>query len=159
MASIAKFDDWQNTAGIRQKTVLGFGYYHFPSTVDTYISISGDTDYDTAITLTYTPKYSNSLLYVYGTAQTRMNSGAVGMSGGIKRDGTKQIPNLNVGGQDFFYKTNTTNFHYNIRSNIVVTANSTASTTFLVWVRPYGGTGEWSYGWGQNFICLFEIAQ
>lgn len=159
MPSYAKFDIWQNTAGIGQQTVIGFGYYHYPSTADTYISISGDTDYDTAISVTYTPKYSSSLLYVYGTAQTRMNSGALGMSMGIKRDGTKQRPNLNVGGQDFFYKSTTTNFHINVRSNIVVNANAAASTTFTVWVRPYGGTGEWNYGWGQNFICLFEIAQ
>jgi len=161
MASYAKFDVWQTSAGVTQATVIGYNYYRLLASSDTYVTISGDTDYDTTISVTYTPKYSNSILYVEGVAQTRAQN-AYGMSMGIKRDGVKQLPNYNVGGNDFFYKGASLNHHINMRSTIAVTANSTSSTTFTVWLRPYsggGGSGEWAQGWGQHFISVMEIAQ
>ena len=159
MASIIKADVWQNTAGVPYGTVLGYNSYFYPSVNDNYVVISGDTDYDTSVSVTYSPKFASSILVVQAALHTRMN-GAFGMSLGIKRDGTKQLGNYNVAGNDFYYKSASTNHHHTMNATIKVSANTTAATTFTVWMRPYsggGGSGEWSQGWGQSFIQVWEI--
>ena len=156
MPSIAKFDIWQNTAGTPQTTIVGYGSYFYPSVNDNYVSIASNTEYDTSVSVTYTPKFSTSILVVQAAIHTRL-SPAYGMSMGIKRDGAKQLGNFNLSASDFFYKGGTTNNHKNMHATIRVNANATTATTFSIWIRPYEGIGEWSQGWGQAFIQVWEI--
>jgi hypothetical protein len=133
--------------------------YVYPSPDDQYVSISGDTDYDTPITVTITPQYADSKLLVDGCAHIRAN-GAFGMSLYVKRDGSKINPSLQRGSLDFMYKGESRNHHMNMRVNTSVPATSTSATTFTIGVTPYsggGGNGEWNRGWGHNYIRITEV--
>lgn len=133
--------------------------YVYPSPDDNYTNISSDTDYDTPITVTITPQYSDSKLLVDGSAHIRAN-GAFGMSLYVKRDGSKINPSQNRGSLDFMYKGESRNHHMNLRVSTSVPATSTSATTFTIGVTPYGGgggNGEWNRGWGHNYIRVTEV--
>jgi len=136
--------------------VLQYVDYRYPSTNDNYTAIGSNTDYDTPVTISITPKSTTSKLVVHSIAHTRFIA-AYGMSGGLKRDGVKISGNQNVGGLYFFYKGDQVNHHHNVECTASVTSGSLNTTTFTVWVRPYEGTGEWTVGWGNNYIQVWEV--
>lgn len=139
-------------------SVVQFVDYKYPSTSDTYVTISGGTAYQTAISVTITPKFATSRLVIHAEAQTRTVAG-FGTTLGIKRDGVYINGSINYNSLDFFYKGDSVNHHKQMIGNTSVLANSTAATTFTVWITPYSDTGEWNTGWGNNYIQVWEIAQ
>lgn len=157
MTSVAKFDQWQSTAGTPRKTVINIQEYLYPSTNDAYTTVAADTDWNTPITITYTPLYATSTLLIEGSCQFRC-SPSYGVVVGIKRDGNKIQGSNNRGGLLFMYKEMTTNHHYQCSVKASVLAGSTAATTFTVFVNPYNGSGDFSAGWGNNSIRVMEVA-
>jgi hypothetical protein len=164
MASELRFDTWQNKSGTARKAIINHAHFVFQGDGDVYNQFATGTPgtlYDTPITITYTPLRANSILYLYGCAATRI-IGPYGVFGGIKRDGTKLPGNFEQNSMDFFYKgDNSVNHHRNLEFRANVTANSTAATTFRVWLAAWNGSGngELSNGYGQNFIQVWEVAQ
>ncbi len=160
--------DQANVDSIYAKTAGGFVYipghviqyvdYLAPSLNDNYTTISSNTVWDTPVTVSITPKRSNSKLVVRAQCPTRIVN-ALGIHGVMKRDGNVITQGYNRNTTGFFYKDNTVNHHWQVFSDLSVPANSTATTTFLLSVMPYSGTGEYSYGWGPGFIQIWEIAQ
>lgn len=136
--------------------LLQYVDYRLPSTNDNYTTIGSNTDFDTPISITITPTSTTSRLVVNGVAHTRFIA-AFGMSGGLKRNGVKIMGNQNVGGLYFNYKGDQVNHHDNVHCQASVISGSLAATTFVVWVRPYAGTGEWNVGWGNNYIQVWEV--
>lgn len=130
--------------------------YIIPSTNDTYVSIADATNYDTPVSLSMTPKYANSKLVIFAQCQTR-SDGGFGMSAYLKRDGSFVNPSQNRSSLDFYYKGEARNHHFEIRVFTSVSANSTSATTFTLGITPYAGVGEFNYGWGSNYIQVWEI--
>lgn len=138
--------------------VLQFVDYKYPSLNDNYTTIADGTEYLTPVTISITPKFSTSKLVIHSELQTRFIA-APGMTSGIKRDGTIINGSYNYSSLNFLYKAGGTNHHFQIVCNTSVLAGSTSQTTFTAWLKPYGGTGEWNQGWGNNYIQVWEIAQ
>lgn len=139
-------------------TVVQFVDYKYPSLNDNYTTISADTEFVTPISVSITPKFSNSKLVIHSEAQSRFVN-AYGMSGGLKRDGVVVPGGYNRSDFNFIYKGDQVNHHFQVVCNTSVSAVSTSSTTFTMWLKPYAGTGEWNEGWGNNYIQVWEIAQ
>jgi hypothetical protein len=164
MASELRFDTWQDKSGNARKAIINHAHYVFPGDGDFYAQFATGapgTIYDTPITITYTPLRANSILYLYAAAATRIIN-PYGVYGGIKRDGTKLQGNFREDSIDFFYKgENTVNHHKTLEFRTAVPANSTSATTFRVWLGGWSGSGnaEFSNGYGQSFIQVWEVAQ
>lgn len=139
-------------------TLIKYADSRIPSINDDYVVIANDAVYDTPVTITYTPLFSTSKLFVKCQLQTRIIN-ALGISGGIKRDGTAINGSFNRSCLSFVYKGDQVNHHYDIHMQTSVTANSTSATTFRAFLQPTGGTGEFNYGWGNMFFQVWEIAQ
>lgn len=158
--SSAKFDIWTNSAGVVRKTPIGFAYTRYNTGDDSYVTVADSTLYTLPYTLTYTPKYSNSLLQVEWVCQMRtIASGGASLQ--IYKDGTL-IPTSGGAYEnaDMFYKTDAVNHHMNYRGRQWVTADTTNPITFSGKVRSWGwgGTFEVSYGWGQHMIMVTEFS-
>jgi hypothetical protein len=160
--SSAKFDKWYFSNGNPVRTVIGFqtALFRRGAGDDSYITIANNSEYDTPISITYTPKSPDSLLFIHGTTQIRIIDN-LGMHLGIKRDGNKIAANYNLSAMDFFYKGESVNHHNNMQALAWVPAVTTAPSTFWLWVRTHtsGGSGELSNGWGQHVIQITEFAQ
>ena len=65
MASIAKFDEWQTTAGIPRETVLQVKQTHLTNRYTQSISASVATDI-TDLNVTITPSSINSRILLFG---------------------------------------------------------------------------------------------
>lgn len=156
---VAKFDNWNDSAGNKRKTVVGFGYAKWVSPDDGYVAISNGAYYTTPLSLTYTPKFSTSLLVITVVNQVRCITGA-GAVIRLHRNGTLISPWYNNGGNiGFFYKGDTINHHMNLRGRMVTPANSTSATTFTTSVGGIWGSTEFSRGWGDHSIFVMELAQ
>jgi hypothetical protein len=139
-------------------SIVGFIQTTIQPSNDSYTNIAADTDYQTQLSLTYTPKFANSLLYIHAEHQCRMVA-AYAMSGKIRRDGSNVNGSYNRGDLYFDYKGDQVNHHNNVVCDTVTTANNTNATTFTMWVQPYGGIGEVNNGWGNRFMYIMEIKQ
>lgn len=141
-------------------SVIQVAYGRYDPNSDSYTSIASDTEADSPLSLTMTPRLANSKLWVVGRMHVRMD-GAPGCSFGIKRDNVKQEGMSQRGGtsNDFFYKGESLNHHYTGHTVLYVDANSTASTTFKLWGQGWGGTWELSYGHGEHSLTVYEIKQ
>lgn len=138
--------------------IVGYAYFESHPGNDNYTLVTADTDYQTAVTVTYTPKFSNSLLLIHAEHQFRIIN-ALGATLGIKRDGN-YINGSNLRNSLLFvYKGDSVNHHYQGACETTVVANSTNPTTFTLWFNPYGGTGEVNNGWGNRKMWVMEIKQ
>jgi len=151
-------DNLQTSSGANlfSGSVVQMVDYIVPSTNDNYVNIADATNYDTPVSLSMTPKYSDSKLVIFAQCQTRSNGG-FGMSGYLKRDGTFVNPSQNRSSLDFYYKGEALNHHSEIRVFTSVAAVNKNSTTFTLGITPYAGVGEFNYGWGSNYIQIWEI--
>lgn len=139
-------------------SIVGYAYQIVQPSNDNYVSIADGVEYQTQLSITYTPKFANSLLYIHAEHQCRMVA-AYAMSGKIKRDGTNVNGSYNRGDLYFDYKGDQVNHHNNVLCHTVTTANNTNPTTFTMWVQPYAGIGEVNNGWGNRFMYVMEIKQ
>ena len=139
-------------------SVIKYADNRIPSVNDNYVIIGDGVVYDTPVTITYTPVFATSKLYISCTFPIRIIN-AFGASSGIKRDGTAINGSYNRSCLSFVYKGDAVNHHYDIHLQTSVNSNSTSATTFTAFFQPYAGTGEFSYGWGNMFIQVWEIAQ
>ena len=154
------FDKWQDASGVNRKTIIQTKHYHYTTNSDSYISFA-DSYYDVPWSFTFTPKRSDSLLYIYSIDQIRaINS--LGVAYGISRDGSRIAGSYHNGGTnlDFYYKGSEVNHHRNLNAKVVVPANSTNATTFRPWMISWSsGTAEFSNGHGTHQMLILEIAQ
>lgn len=139
-------------------SIVGYASYLTQPANDNYTTISADTDYQTQVSLSYTPKFANSLLLIHAEHQVRIIN-ALGGTLGIKRDGVYINGSFNRSSLIFVYKGDTVNHHYQLQCETVVTANSTSPQNFVLWFNPYGGTGEVNNGWGNRMMWIMEIKQ
>ena len=165
--STLRFDKWLDSGGVPQETIINMASTVYRQGTDSYTTVADGTTYATPLSITYTPKYANSLLYVYATAHIRAVN-ALGMTGGIRRNpGTGTFSDIVYGNgndyrnfnMDFFYKGGSVNHHNNMQMRCVVPALNTSANVFNVWISPWSNTGEWSRSWGQHYIQLWEIQQ
>jgi hypothetical protein len=165
--STLRFDKWLDSGGEPQETIINMASTVYRQGSDSYTTISDGTIYATPLSITYTPKYANSLLYVYATVHTRA-IGAYGMLGGIRRNpGTGTFSDIEYGNSngyggwhmDFFYKGSQVNHHRNLQMRAVVPALNTSANVFTVFLAPWSGTGEYSMGWGGHRIEVWEVQQ
>ena len=137
--------------------VLQVQDYVVPSINDAYTAISSGVQWDTPISISFTPASNNSKIYIDAEVQTRI-IGAVGIIIGIKQNGVKIDGNYNKAAQYFAYKGDGINHHYQAHLTASIVNTNTTTKTFSVWMEPYAGTGEFSYGWGRNSIRIMEVA-
>ena len=129
----------------------------------------------TPITVTITPKFSNSILYVTANVALKVNS-TVGAGAGIqiRRDGVADtsltgssssgsVTNTQALCYIGYSTAGTTDFYDKVVTTSTYTANNTSATTFTVYVGLVGTTGTIYVGspanWGRSEITVFEIAQ
>lgn len=156
----AMFDVWQNSSGVTRKTPIGFASTRYNTGDDSYTTVADNTSYTLPYTLSYTPKYSNSILQIEWVCQMRtIASGGAYLQ--IYKDGVL-IPTSGGAYEnaDMFYKTDAVNHHINLRGRQWVTADTTNAITFSGRVRNqgWGGTLEVSYGWGQHMVMVTEFS-
>jgi hypothetical protein len=158
-AGVVKTNSLQNSSGgnLLAGGVVQVADNRLASVNDTYVSIADATNYDTPVSITFTPKFASSKLIIFAQCQTR-SDGGFGMSAYLKRDGTFVNPSQNRSSLDFYYKGEARNHHFQIRVFTSVAAASTNATTFTLGITPYAGVGEFNYGWGSNYIQVWEIA-
>jgi hypothetical protein len=142
-----------NTTG----SIINYADNRIASVNDNYVTIADSAVYDTPVTITYTPVSSTSKLHIKCQFQIRIIA-AVGCSSGIKRDGTAIGGSFQRSSLSFVYKGDSVNHHYDIHMQTSVTAGSTSATTFTAFMQPFGGTGEFNFGWGNMFTQVWEIA-
>lgn len=158
--STLNFNVWKNSAGTVNGTVINYQAYEVNPGWDQYVTFSADTDTGTSIT--YTPLYSNSILYVRGTDHFRSYEGTGGGQGiamGITRDGVGVSASSTFWPTAFYYKSDGINHHFTLECNVVVPANSTTATTFRNRTAVNWGGGEISFGFGTHRIEVWEIQQ
>lgn len=156
---IAYFDNWADAAGVKRKTIVGFGYAKWTSPDDGYVAIANGTTYQSPVSLTYTPKFANSILVIRQVEQIRYVEGQ-GCLMQLFRDGVQVPAYYHMSGNTaFFYKGDSVNHHWNLRGSITVPANNTNATTFTSKVGSVWGAGEFSRGWGDHSMFLLEVAQ
>ncbi len=159
MASYAKFDVWQNTQGVNYNNVIQVQHTRYDPDSDSYTTISGNTVGLSAFSMTFTPKFSTSKLYISSRMHVRIIN-ATGCWFGILRDGT-DLDGMNYlsWNKDFFYKGDSVNHHYTGHCEAFINANSTSTSTFQLKARGADGTWEISYGHGEHCMTIMEIAQ
>jgi hypothetical protein len=151
----AFFDRWLDESGVPRRAVLGFDFATFRPGNDGYVAVGDGVIYQTPVSITYTPRSSTSILLVHSIEQVRI-IGALGARLLLRRDGVF-IPSTIYSTTDFFYKGSTINHHVNLRARIQVNSNNTNPTTFNAVFIPWGGSGEYSNGWGDHFMYIMEI--
>lgn len=157
---ILKFDKWKNSANtITHGTIIGHASTTYNTGNDTYTDTNA-TQANTGVTLTYTPKYANSILMVYGAVGTRSNgAGRNGAAAGIKRDGTAMPSSPSWPHHAFYYHGDTVNHHRKLIMRAFAVSNNTSPTTFTTYVSNDWGAVEISWAWGQHKIEVWEIQQ
>ena len=154
------FDKWQDASGVNRKTIIQTKHFHYTTNSDGYTTFT-NSYYDVPWSVTFTPKRSDSLLYVYSIDQIRVIN-TPGAAYGISRDGSRIAGSYHNSGTnlDFYYKGSGVNHHRNMNAKVVVPANSTNATTFRPWMVSWSAeTGEFSYGHGMHQMLILEIAQ
>lgn len=162
MPSIAKFDIWQNTAGIPYNipiqivTATHLGETALTTTTDTYL---------TGLEISITPKFANSKLYVYSTMDIRNNTNT---------DGGATFWYKSVGGGAYSYVSGSTCFYYATGNahrrhvtDVIDLPATTSSITYRIYARSWsGGTSNFNYSTlgltGKEQVCkmiIYEIAQ
>ena len=127
------------------------------SATETYTTVSDGVEYQVA-SLSITPKFSNSKLFIDASAQVRIIN-AYGVNSRIKRDGSFVIGNTGYS-HAFTFKGDQVNHHTDIKAQGSVISGSTASTTFSYSIVPFSGTGEVVNGrYGMHYIRIMEVAQ
>jgi hypothetical protein len=152
----------QNTSSVNllpSGNVVQTGYARYDPNGDTYTTVAQDVRLNSDVSLTFTPKFASSKLWILTSYHARIIA-ANGCSYGILRDGVELDGMVNRNGMDFFFKGDGVNHHYTGRCMTYINANSTSATTFTIWGQGWGG-GIWerSYGHGEHSITVMEIAQ
>jgi len=152
----------QNTSSVTilpTGNVIQTGYARYDPNADSYTTVALNTELDSDVSLTFTPKFSTSKLLVRTQYHTRIIN-ANGISFGIRRDGTKIPGQFQRDSWDFFYKGDQVNHHYTGKCECYIDANNTNPTTFTIHAQGWdGGTWERSYAFGDHSILVMEIAQ
>jgi hypothetical protein len=159
MPSIAKFDIWQNSAGVNQNTIIQVQHTRYDPNTDTYTTVSGNTVALSDFTMTFTPKYPTSKLYISSRMHVRIVN-ATGCWFGITRDGV-DLDGMGYLGwtKDFYYKGDSVNHHYTGHCEAFIDAVSTTPSVFRLKARGADNTWEISYGHGEHCMTIMEIAQ
>jgi hypothetical protein len=140
-------------------TVIQFGFSRYDPNGDIYTTVAIDTELVSDVSLTFTPKFASSKLFVISRYHARMID-ANGVTFGIKRDGSYVDGMYQRNSLDFFFKGDSVNHHYTGKCEAYLDANSTSATTFTIWASGWsGGTWERSYAFGEHSIAVMEIAQ
>jgi hypothetical protein len=127
------------------------------SATESYTTVADGVEYQ-VVSVSITPKFATSRLFVDASAQVRIIA-AYGINSRIKRDGSFVIGNTNYS-HAFTYKGDAVNHHTDIKAQGSVLAGSTATTTFSYWIVPFSGTGEVVNGrYGMQYIRIMEVAQ
>ena len=152
----------QNTSSVNLLpvgNVIQTAYARYDPNGDIYTTVAVNTELISDVSLTFTPKFASSKLYVRAQYHSRIIA-ATGITFGIRRDGTKLDGMVQRDSLDFFYKGDGVNHHYTGKCETYINANSTSSTTFTVWGQGWdGGTWERSYAFGEHSIMVMEIGQ
>jgi hypothetical protein len=128
------------------------------SATETYTTVANGVEYE-VVSLTMTPKFSTSKLFIDASSQVRIIN-APGVTSILKRDGSYIIGSPSANSLAFFYKDNTVNHHIDLKAQGSVISGSTNSTTFSYFIVPFGGTGEVVNGkYGMHYIRIMEVAQ
>jgi hypothetical protein len=164
---------WQTAAGTTVNNVVQTKVFHYA----TYQAFAADAATDTGLTLSITPRYSTSKIYVLVTANLYQVTTSSVCRARIKRTGPATVYSTSSTGSS---STGWTTTHYNsvpatssqmgMNHNIqwfdspastsactytLQVANNTASQTVGI-----NGSGLWGSGWaGSSQIILMEIAQ
>lgn len=149
----------QNLSGVDNRgKVLQFAFARYDPNGDIYTTVAQDTELTSDVSLTFTPRLSNSKLFVITRYHTRMIN-ANGCAYGIYRDGVKVDGMFQRNSLDFFYKGDSVNHHYTGKCEAYLDSVSTAPTTFTIWASGWAaGTWERSYAFGEHSIAVMEIA-
>ena len=138
--------------------VIQFQRTEYDPNVDSYTAVAASTLASPPYTLSFTPKFATSKLFIQTEMHTRM-ANATGCTFGIYRDNVKIPGMVTRDGMDFFYKGEALNHHYTGRCECIIDANSTSATVFKTWGQGWDGSWEISYGHGRHSITVMEIAQ
>jgi hypothetical protein len=166
---------WQTAAGNTVNNVVQTKTFHY----STYQTFSGDNSVaqTTGLTLSITPKYSTSKIFVLCSANINSGNSSTVCRARIKRTGPSTVYSASSGQSQSFGWTTTvynstpaTDAYMRPNSNIQMydspattsactytleIANNTASQPIYL-----NGTGTWGNGWaGSSQIILMEIAQ
>jgi hypothetical protein len=140
-------------------TVLQVSHTRYDPNADTYTTVAQDVKANSDLVATFTPKFSNSKLYVSTRMHVRVIN-ATGATFGISRDGADLDGMVTRSGKDFFYKGDSVNHHYTGHCEAYIDAANTNAQTFRIWAQGWsGGTWEISYGHGEHCVTIMEIAQ
>ena len=161
--STIKFDHWTDLNGIPKGTIVQWDYYHHKINADTYVNIVGaNATYVTPVTINFTPKFANSLIFVEAGIHTRRSHATpqYGVYSRIRKDGSA----INVGSRGwhtFAYSGEQVNHHDTLIARCVFEAGQTTQMTLDVQQKNHSQSGdaEWSGGFGSNFIEVWEIQQ
>lgn len=166
---------WQTAAGTTINNVVQTKVFHY-ATYTAYTAAS-TVPLDTGLTLSITPKYSTSKIYVLCSANINNGGNSTVCRGRIKRTGpATAYSTASTGSQSVDWTTTVytsatvTDSYMRPNSNIqwydapattsactytLQIANNTDSTTVYL-----NGTGTWGSSWaGSSQIILMEIAQ
>jgi hypothetical protein len=158
MPSFAKFDTWTDRLGISYNNLVKIDHFRHDPDNDSYTTISQDVRAYSPLIANYTPKLSNSRLYITGRMHVRMVN-ANGMTFGLTQDGVDLDGMINRSGKDFHYKNDSVNHHYTGHCEAWILSTG-RPTIFTIWAQGWsGGTWELSYGHGEHIITVMEFAQ
>lgn len=159
MASIAKFDQWQNSAGVNYNNIIQVVSVQNNTTVALSTS-SANVWVSTGTSATITPFYSSSkILILVQQSYFHDNSTAQGTGFRIYKNGAA-ITNEN--GFTASY-TNANRVHGYHAITYLDSPATTSSTTYTIWASCWvtGGSVQFQYGTNESpsRITLMEIAQ
>lgn len=142
-------------------------FKRYDPNTDQYTEVAQNTKaYSDFGEMSFTPKFSNSKLYLSSSLHVRLNPNfgctfgidevlngvTTGLDGMAYRSGTSL---------DFFYKGESANHHYTGRCVAYINAGSTATRSYKLWAWGVneGGVWELSYGHGEHSLMIMEVAQ
>jgi hypothetical protein len=164
---------WQTAAGTTVNNVVQSKAFHYA----TYNSTTSTSAYDTGLTLSITPKYSTSKIYVMVTANLFNYGSSSVCFGRIKRTGPSTVYSASSGSSGSFGWTTVhyisvpaiaadMGMNHNIQMFDSPASTSTCTYTLQIaansagYVSGINGSGTWGSGWaGSSQIILMEIAQ
>ena len=142
-------------------SVVQMKYLNHDSTTYTQITSNAEYGQTTPITVSITPKFSNSLLLVDSRVQLQCGQGG-GQNGAviyIRRDGVT-MPVGNYNGGCLFFMNGADNINTSFPISRTYVANSTTPTEFRVYVKNFSTTGYVSINsTGISTMTVTEIAQ
>jgi len=167
---------WQTAAGTTVNNVVQSKAFHY-ATYQSYTEPGSGTAFDTGLTLSITPRYSASKIYVLVTANIWNYGNSSVCRARIKRTGPSTVYSASSSGSQ---STGWTTTQYNstpaINAEMGMNHNiqwfdspaSTSTCTYTLQiagnsaghVSGINGSGTWGSGWaGSSQIILMEIAQ